>query len=88
MKPSIHHRAALVVLSLSATSCEHAPSFNLLGSYFPAWLVCFPIAITLTVVLRLVVRRLGIEEYFRPVFLAYIAVWLSFTFLLWLLLFS
>lgn len=82
------HRPALVVLALSAASCGHAPSFNLLGSYFPAWMVCLPIAVLLTVLLRLVVLRFDVEDYLRPVFLSYIAVWAFFTFCLWLLFFS
>jgi hypothetical protein len=81
-------RVLLIALFVGATGCGHAPSFNLLGSYFPAWLVCFPIAILLTVLLRLVLRRLLIEDYFRPVFLSYFASWAFFMFALWLLFFS
>jgi hypothetical protein len=79
---------SLVVLAGLTSGCGHAPSFNLLGSYFPAWLVCLPVAISLTVALRILVRRLGIEEYFRPEFLSYLATSAFLTFLLWLLFFN
>jgi hypothetical protein len=81
-------RVIAAVLLAGATGCGHAPSFNLLGSYFPAWLVCFPIAILLTVLLRFVVRRVQIEDYLRPVFLSYFASWAFFMFALWLVFFS
>jgi hypothetical protein len=45
----------LVVLSL--TGCGRAPSFDILGSFFPAWLVCFVVAILLTVLSRELLRR-------------------------------
>ena len=51
-------------------------------------MVCFPVAILLTVLIRLIARRFGLEDYLRPVFLTYIAVWAFFTFSLWLLLFA
>lgn len=88
MRSENRRRAQLGLLALSTSACGHAPSFNLVGSYFPAWLVCIPLAILLTIALRLLVRRMGVESYLRPVFLSYIAAWALFTFSLWLLFFS
>ena len=51
-------------------------------------MICLPFAILLTVLLRILVRRLGVENYLRPVFLSYLAVWAFFIFALWLLFFS
>ena len=51
-------------------------------------MLCLPIAILLTVLLRLLVRRLDVEDYLRPVFLSYLALWAFFTYGLWLLFFS
>src|SRR5215831_15580342 len=47
-------RTHLVVYGLEPillllTSCTRAPSFNVLGSFFPAWLVCLIVAVVLTV---------------------------------------
>lgn len=41
----------------SLTGCGRAPSFDILGSFFPAWLVCLVIAILLTVLSREMLRR-------------------------------
>src|SRR5262245_1585911 len=42
------HGLALGVLLF--TGCTRAPSFNIVGSFFPAWLVCLVIAVVLTVI--------------------------------------
>jgi hypothetical protein len=47
----------LLVITLSLTGCGRAPSFDILGSFFPAWLVCFVAAILLTVLSRELLRR-------------------------------
>ena len=39
-------------------SCSRAPSFDILGSFFPAWLVCLAAAILLTFLARWVLLRL------------------------------
>jgi hypothetical protein len=46
-----------LVLTMSLTGCGRAPSFDILGSFFPAWLLCFVVAILLTVVSRELLRR-------------------------------
>ena len=74
----------LLALTLCA-SCSRAPSFDILGSFFPAWLVCFAAAIVLTVVARLALLRLHIEIALPS--LTYLCLTASFTFLLWLLFF-
>ena len=48
-------------MCLSSAGCGRAPSFDILGSYFPAWLVCLTTALLLTVLTRLVLLRLKIE---------------------------
>ena len=42
---------------LLITGCERAPSFNIVGSYFPAWLLCLVVAVLLTVVSRALLNR-------------------------------
>lgn len=42
---------------LLITGCGRAPSFDILGSFFPAWLVCLVLAILLTVVSRVLLNR-------------------------------
>lgn len=42
-----------------------APSFAVAGSYFPAWIVFAFIAVILTVLIRVVFIRLGIDDVMR-----------------------
>jgi len=73
---------ALSVLFLSG--CGRAPSFDILGSFFPAWLVCFVAAILLTAISRALLSRY--VEIAWPV-LVYPSCTALFCFALWLLLF-
>jgi hypothetical protein len=41
--------------------CSRAPSVDILGSFFPAWLVCFIVAIGLTAFVRLALLRLHMK---------------------------
>lgn len=75
--------SAIVPLLLS--SCTRAPSFDIMGSFFPAWLVCFAAAVVLTVVARLVLLRLRISVALPS--LTYPCLTASCTFALWLLFF-
>jgi len=63
-------------------SCTRAPSFDILGSYFPAWLFCLTLGLLLTVVVRwlLLQRQIALAA---PV-LTYPSLAASFTFALWL----
>lgn len=76
--------AMLVSALLLMTACGRAPSFDILGSFFPAWLLCLVIAILLTVVSRALLRRY--VEIVWPV-LTYPSLTAVFTFTLWLVLF-
>jgi len=59
-----------------------APSFDILGSFFPAWMVCLALAVLLTVAARWVLARLHIAIAL-PV-LTYPSLTLLFTLALWL----
>ena len=37
-----------------------APSFDILGSFFPAWLVCLVLALLLTIGVRWLLMRVGV----------------------------
>ena len=69
---------------LLVTGCGRAPSFDILGSFFPAWLVCLVLAILLTVVSRVLLNRY--VEIVWPV-LVYPSLTAIFALALWLTLF-
>jgi len=72
----------LLLAPLFLTGC--APSFDILGSFFPAWLICFVAAIFLTAISRALLSRY--VEIAWPV-LVYPSCTAVFSFALWLLLF-
>jgi hypothetical protein len=78
-------RAGSVLAPLLFASCSRAPSFDIMGSFFPAWLICLVVAIVLTVVARWMLSRVHIEVAL-PV-LVYPSLTALFTFALWLLFF-
>ena len=73
---------------LSATGCSRAPSFNILESFFPAWILCGVIGILLTVAVRILFVRLKFEQELSPLILVYPCLAAFFTFSLWLVFFS
>jgi YtcA family len=75
----------LLLVAPLLSGCSRAPSVELLGSFFPAWLVCFIVAIALTALARLELLRLRVEPAL-PI-LVYPSLAALFTFLLWLVFF-
>jgi len=67
--------------------CGRAPSVDVLGSFFPVWMVCLTIAIALACVLRIVLVRVQFESELGPVALFYPSVVVLLSCLLWLIFF-
>ena len=67
------------------SGCSSAPSRSILGSYFPSWMICVLVAIALTIVVRAVLAKVGVEDELPVPILVYLSVTLAFTFALWLL---
>jgi len=72
-------------ICLLCTGCGRAPSVDIIGSFFPAWIVCLVIAIVLASILRLVLLRFKFESEIAPVALFYPSVVILFSCLLWLI---
>ncbi len=79
---------ALSAANLMLAGCSRAPSFNILGSFFPAWILCGVIGILLAVAVRLFFVRVKLEQQLKPLILVYPCLAAFFTFTLWLLFFS
>jgi uncharacterized membrane protein len=75
----------LVPASCFLAACSRAPSVDLVGSFFPAWLVCLVAAVLLTALTQVVLTRFHMKLAYPA--LAYPAIATVFTFLLWLIFF-
>jgi len=80
--------AGMYAALLFNTGCTRAPSFNILGSFFPSWILCGVIGIVLTVVVRVFLVRAKLEPELKPLIVVYPCIALFFTFTTWLLFFS
>jgi hypothetical protein len=69
-------------------SRSHAPTLDLLGSYFPAWMLCAAAGVVAAVVIRQVLAVAGVAGYVVAPLLTYAGLALSATWLIWLLLFG
>ena len=79
-------RYGLVLALIFLASCSRAPSFDIVGSFFPAWLVCLTVAILLTAFAGWLLRRLQIPLALPT--LTYPSLTALFTFALWLVFFG
>jgi YtcA family len=83
--------AASEMLSLvgviSLTGCQRAPSIDVLGSFFPAWLLCLILGILLAAGTRFLLLKMHLEEALSPPIVMYASLTALFTFGLWLLFF-
>ncbi len=69
--------------------CRHrVQSYSILGSYFPAWLLCFAAGILLASLMYILLQRLRLAEQLAPPLLVYPALALLLTLSLWLMLYS
>jgi hypothetical protein len=65
--------------------CNGAPSRNILGSYFPSWMVCALLGIALALTARAIFKALGILEELPVPFVVMVAIACASTFAIWLI---
>ena len=68
--------------------CARAPSFDILGSFFPAWIACMIGGILLTLLTRMLLDKMNWERELRFLPLVYLSLSSFFACVLWLLLFE
>lgn len=76
----LQYSAAAILL----TGCTRAPSIDIIGSFFPAWMLCLTIAVVLTFVVRYILLRLRLESEVGPLALFYPSLLTLLTSVLWL----
>ena len=78
---------AFVVLGFIAVSLfsYHSPTVDILGSYFPAWMVCILSGLALTFVAHWIAQVCNLKPYIGPAPLIYSCLMIIFTFATWIL---
>lgn len=79
---------AVLPLCCGLTGCRLAPTFNILGSFFPSWLVCMFAGILLAIVANRILIRFDLDREIAWSIVVYPCLALFFACTLWLILFS
>ena len=79
--------AAVVVFAFLAVRIfsHHSPTVDVLGSYFPAWMICIVSGLMLTLVAHWIVQVCHLKPYLGPAPLIYSCLMIIFTFAIWIL---
>jgi hypothetical protein len=78
---------AINPLLLVTVGCSRSPVFNILGSYFPSWLVCIAAAVVLTFLAHIYITRRELAGQLWPQPIVYSALLCLFSCTLWLIFF-
>jgi hypothetical protein len=78
---------ALIVLVSGAAGflSHHSSTVDVLGSYFPAWMVCILSGLALTLIAHWIVQFRNLKAYLGPAPLIYSCLMIVFTFATWIL---
>jgi hypothetical protein len=76
------------LLATALTGCRRAPTFNILGSFFPSWLICLVAGILLAAIANRIFTRFALDEEILWPVVVYPCLALFFACALWLILFS
>ena len=76
---------AAALPALCSAGCSSAPSQNILGSYFPSWMLCALAGIGATIVVRQVLVAAGLDRTLPAPLVVYLALAVAFGFASWLI---
>jgi YtcA family len=77
-----------VAIALTVSGCSRAPTMDLLGSYFPGWMLCAAVGVLAAIIIWRILAMAGIDEHVVAPLLTYGGLALSATLLAWLLWFG
>ncbi len=79
---------SILLTSLLLAGCGRAPSLDVLGAYFPAWLLCIFMGIAGSSIVASILSKLGMRDLLQWPILVYPCLAASIAFTVWLLCFS
>jgi len=86
----MQNRPLLVAISFIffLCGCSRAPSVSVLGSFFPAWMICCLVGIVLAVVSYAVFQRVQLHAAIPVPVITYPCLAVLYTFCIWLIFYS
>jgi hypothetical protein len=78
----------LISSLMTLSACNSSPVQSIVGSYFPAWMLCAIFGIILTVIIYVLFVKIHVDEHIPAKILVYVGLAISLTFILWLILFG
>ncbi|HTR25864.1 MAG TPA: YtcA family lipoprotein [Terriglobales bacterium] len=78
----------LCLAVIGCTGCSRAPSIEIIGSFFPAWMFCIMAALILTGLIRLALVRWEMEQKLAPLIVFYPSLAVAISCSLWFILFA
>ena len=88
MMHPLRTKRLLLPAILLLDGCAHSPTVDVLGSYFPAWMICIVVGLALTVVTRQLLVGFKLNVHVRPAALVYPGMMMLFTLAVWLAFFK
>jgi hypothetical protein len=74
-----------ILLSCTLGACSGSPSRNILGSYFPAWMVCALVGLAIALAARVALKASGLLRELPAPLVVLLSLGCATTFALWLL---
>jgi len=71
--------------AIGLAGCSGAPSQNILGSYFPSWMICTFAGLGAAIIVRQLLVAAGIDKTLPAPLVVYLALATSFAFVTWLI---
>jgi hypothetical protein len=84
LSPAVRLWRAAPMLGL-LNGCNGAPSRNILGSYFPSWMICALVGIALALAAHAIFKASGLLEELPVPFVVMVAIACACTFAMWLI---
>lgn len=78
------HAVAVAISACLLNACSASPSRNILGSYFPSWMLCALLGIVGTIVIRVILIKTGVDAVLPAPVLVYLCFWIAVTLVIWL----
>jgi hypothetical protein len=83
-----HLGAVLSFAAISALGCSRNPNVEIVGSYFPGWMLSLSASVVLTLISHTLLRRQGLDRTIGHPAIIYPGMVILFTCLLWLCFFA